>query len=240
MGCGVVGGWRMHLRKCVHNMQHKWKCRLENILFLGPTNGIDHCRSPSVTPTTPWKCTNFPNAPHEDVEKGGGWQKWAHILEIGRHFSLNCVLIVIHSECVWVCVWPVYTGSQSPLYSHTHTHRQRGKIWKFWLHVSIQNGAAKTNSNWWWGMPILTRRRTWAPFLCGHDCPVVGFSQADLRGGPGAPNCSASWTLDFCALAAPVANVHFRSSKRKLGFQNDIWNIYDLPAQTLHHLHAPS
>jgi len=36
----------LHLRKCVHNMQHKWKCRLENILFLGP------------------KCTNFPNAPH--------------------------------------------------------------------------------------------------------------------------------------------------------------------------------
>jgi len=77
-----------------------------------------------------------------------------------------------------------------------------------------------------------------------QDCPVVRQKggPSPLQEGLGVLGPKLQCVLDagrFCALAAPGANVHFRSSKRKLGFQNDIWNIYDLPAQTLYHLHTP-
>lgn len=33
---GVGGAAALHLRKCVHNMQHKWKCRFGKHIVFGP------------------------------------------------------------------------------------------------------------------------------------------------------------------------------------------------------------
>lgn len=35
-GDGVAEAAALHLRKCVHNMQHKWKCRFGKHIVFGP------------------------------------------------------------------------------------------------------------------------------------------------------------------------------------------------------------
>jgi len=71
-----------------------------------------------------------------------------------------------------------------------------------------------------------------------EDCPMWGMR--GMRGvGLGTRRtiqiavralCVGSLSMCVCMCVCVFgrwANVHFRSTKRKLGFQNDIWNIYD-------------
>lgn len=234
---GELGGWRMHLRKCVHNMQHKWKCRLENILFLGLHQPF--ARTPSenalIFLTRPMRLPKREGAKWVGGLDGlgglgGGWldseapvrcssgvhfRNWtAFFVELCADCNSFHVCVGVFGQCTQsasssLCHHPATLPPYPPypLSRHTHTDTRRGKIWKFWLHVSIQNGAAKTNSNWWWGMPILTRTRD--PFYPDKDWPVVKGGGRPGRGSVHSilvwPNCSAFGvvlkprTLDFCA-----------------------------------------